>query len=147
MGLLAAFVATLTLLPVQGAAAECRLSAAPVVFGSYSPLDAAPATGEGEIRIACTQGIGYRITLDAGHGSTPGMRGMTAVGEAGRLLYNLFLDSAHQRIWGDGTGASMVFQGVGTGRPDSIPIYGLIFPNQSVHIGAYRDFVTVILEF
>jgi spore coat protein U-like protein len=61
------------------------------------------------------------------------------------LRYNLYVDAARRRVWGDGdSGGTARITGQSDGRKAvSFTIYGRIPDGQSVRQGSYRDSVKV----
>jgi spore coat protein U-like protein len=120
-----------------------------VSFGAYDEASASPTNGTGQIRVICDPGTPYNVSFDAGahSGGSFSPRAMTDAGSLYQLQYNLFVDSAHTRVSGDGTGGTETVPGTVQGAQDIIQIYGQIFPLQPVGVGAYADTIVVTVEF
>lgn len=127
-------------------AASCRFTVQPVDFGLYNPGSAAPLDVTGSVDVRCTGGEGSFV-LTISQSSTGGFAPRRMVSGPYVLEYNLYADPARQLIWGDGTGGTVVNSGVksisGTPLLLSFPIYGRIFPRQSVGEGLYTDTLLV----
>lgn len=125
----------------------CSISASPVSFGAYSVFDANPDEAEGTVNYQCLLALLIRVELNKGSSTTFDPRTMKD-GTKPPINYNLFLDSGHGTIWGDGTN--------NTGRISHIVIalfshqarvYGQIPPQQDVTPGSYSDSVTASIIF
>ncbi|GAM99985.1 sigma-fimbriae tip adhesin [alpha proteobacterium U9-1i] len=130
---------------------SCEVSAAPLTFGAFEPLDSAPLDGAGAIEVSCS-GIAALSAIDVGIGG--GINGTVAQRKlksgANLLNYNLYTNAGRTQIWGDGTG----------GYPDrtinntlslltwnsSTPVYGRIAAAPAAPVGAYSDTVTISVE-
>lgn len=133
-------------------AQTCNTSATPTAFGTYNPLSPLAVTTTGTVNVSCSALISllvnYTITLSAGSSGTYAARTMASGGN--HLTYNLFTDTAHTTIWGDGSG------GTGTVTDGYLlqvlfpvsrnySVYGRLSALQNVAPGTYADtiFVTV----
>jgi spore coat protein U-like protein len=148
-------LAPLTLLATAApppAAAQCTLSSTGVAFGVYDVFEAAPLTATGSVTYFCgPPDRTVTIALDAGLSGAYRPRRMASGAE--RLAYDLYLDPAGVRIWGDGTAGTDLFTG-STGPPGApgertftVPVYGRVPPGQDVGFGVYADTVTVTIIF
>lgn len=84
---------------------SCSVSTTPVSFGVYNALSASPFDSAGNVRVSCGGVAGllvpYQIVLGKGvNGSNFSPRKMAS--GANRLQYDLYTDSAHTSIWGNG---------------------------------------------
>ena len=68
-------------------------------------------------------------------------------GTLGVLTYNLFLDSTHLTIWGNGSSGTGIFSGTATGPNIGTPVYRRIPARQNAHVGAYSDVITITVTF
>jgi spore coat protein U-like protein len=147
----ALLVLCLSLLPVRPAAAamNCSISLSPFSFGNYLPGDAAPLDVTGQIGVRCTGSAGKFVAKISPGGSGTFVQRQMLSGPY-RLKYNFYLNVSRTVVWGDGTGGSQT-TGVtksGAGQQTfTLPIYGRVFPQQSVGAGAYRDDVLVTIVF
>ncbi len=158
--------ATLTVLllavPLQvsalcSVACSCSVSTTPVSFGVYNPLSASPLDSVGNVRVSCGGVAGllvpYQIALSQGVNSSNFSLRKMASG-ANRLAYDLYTDSAHTSIWGNG-----INEGTQT-VPGFITIvllgptyqghtlYGRIPGSQTtVRAGSYNDVVIVTVTY
>jgi spore coat protein U-like protein len=67
--------------------------------------------------------------------------------DGAELRYNLYVDPARRRVFGDGTGGTVALAGQVDGRrPATFAIYGFVPGGQRVRQGAYSDTVTIALE-
>lgn len=129
---------------------SCRVFPFPMHFGAYDPFSPAPLKSIGSISIKCDEsGIGFRIRLDSGQNAV-GFQPRRLKSVAGGVLdYNLFRDTAHTEIWGDGTSSTVVQDGVlnKTVKKPKFTVFGLIPAGQNVTPDIYTDSVLVTLEF
>jgi spore coat protein U-like protein len=124
--------------------ANCTVSTSGLNFGTYDVFSTVNDDITATITVNCTKNRSYSISLSSGSG-TFGSRTLT--GTVGSLTYNLFLDSTHLTIWGDGSSGTGTFSGVGTGANIGTPVYGRIPAKQNVHVGSYSDLITVTVTF
>jgi len=124
--------------------ARCSVSTSGLNFGTYdvfSPLnDDITAT----INVNCHSGSPYSISLSSGSGT---FAARTLTNGTRLLAYNLFLDSTHLTIWGDGSAGTGTFSGTGTGSNIATPVYGRVPAGQKAWIGSYTDVITITVTF
>lgn len=139
-------------------AADCTISTSGVAFGVYNPTVATPTDSAGDVTVRCTHvsggatRINYTVGLSAGGSGNLALRQLRA-GPA-VLNYNLYDTAARTRVWGNGTGGSVLVGGTLIVNPGGFsirtvthPIYGRIPPLQAVDSGQYNDSVIVTLTF
>jgi len=124
--------------------ANCTVSTSGLNFGTYDVFSTVNDDITATITVNCTKNRSYSLSLSSGSG-TFGSRTLTVT--VGSLTYNLFLDSTHLTIWGDGSSGTGTFSGVGTGANIGTPVYGRIPAKQNVHVGSYSDLITVTVTF
>lgn len=124
--------------------ASCSVSTSGLNFGTYDVFSTLNDDVTATITVSCTKNKPYSISLSSGSG-TFGSRTLT--GALGALSYNLFLDSTHLTIWGDGSSGTGTFSGTGTGANIGTPVYGRIPARQNVRVGSYSDLITVTVTF
>lgn len=112
-------------------------------FSTYDPLSASPSDAAGSIAYSCGGGAKPDIGLSTGAAGSYAPRAM--VSGKSRLTYNLFLDAARTRVWGDGSGATSVYSG--KSGTVSVPIFGRIPALQDVSMGDYSDTIVVSFAF
>ena len=99
----------------------------------------------GELSVACDAPRAFAVTATRGLGDYD-MRRMRSA-DGAELRYNLFVDPARRRVWGDGSGGTARLVGQTDGRrPATFTIYGYVPGGQKVRRGSYSDSVTVALE-
>lgn len=135
---------TLAILTPVARAANCTVSTTGLNFGTYDVFSTFNDDVTATITVNCTDTTAYSIWLSSGSG-TFASRTLTTVGSV--LAYNLYLDSTRLTIWGDGTGGTGTFSGVGTGAKVDTPVYGRIPAGQNVAVGSYSDLITVTVNF
>ncbi len=124
--------------------AGCTVSANNIVFGNYNSQATAALNGNAVITLYCTDGVPFTIALDAGQhaggASNFSARAMSD-GTAGDPLlgYQIYTDSGHTIVWGDGTNTSAPVTGTGTGPAAAVTetMYGVVPAGQTVLTGSY----------
>ncbi|KAB0633533.1 Csu type fimbrial protein [Burkholderia latens] len=133
--------------PSVRAATTCTMNApSSMVFGTYDTINAATSAVTISVNCSGSGNATPTVTASAG-GGTFANRLMTRTGDTRTLGYNLYLDSAHTSIWGDGTsGTSAISWGKITGAGAfSATVYGLIRGGQNAVPGSYADHNITIL--
>jgi len=127
---------------------ECTVSATPVSFGQYISNDPSPVYGEGSVRVRCPVGTGFTVRLDPGKNSGGSFhaRKLRSATSGKVLNYNLYRDSAHAEVWGDGTSNTYVQAGVGMGVDVILIVYGRLLGRQNAGGGIYSDPISVTVE-
>jgi spore coat protein U-like protein len=127
---------------------RCEVAAAPVSFGSYAPFSAQASASTGTVTIRCDllKMGAYTIELSSGLSGSLSGRQMSS-GQA-RLSYQLYLNSAHTTVWGDGTNGTSEAAGnglsCGVSCDNSYTVYGSIPAQQTtLPTGTYSDSITV----
>lgn len=131
--------------PGGGTSSLCHLEATQMAFGTYNGRAAYPQDITATITVACVA-LGPRagtvsFTVTPLASATAG-RGMRNGGR--RMRYQLFVDAARTRPWGDGTAGTTALQGSGTVAPSlplrtSFTLYGRILARQQLQAGSYAD--------
>ncbi|MGI9303614.1 MAG: Csu type fimbrial protein [Gammaproteobacteria bacterium] len=148
--LLAALLFLFGLLAAPAASAQrCRVRAVPTNFGLYFPASPTSVDVTSRIRVVCRGRPGtYSVELSTGSSGEYGRR--TMVNGAELLFYNLFVDPARTRVWGDGSGSTsrITITRRRRGRDRRVfDVYGRIFSNQDVRPGFYNDTISVTVFF
>jgi spore coat protein U-like protein len=130
------------------AAMSCTIvNTSGVSFGNYDTQRTAPLDSTGMISFRCSQVAGAdSVMIQLGRGDAGVFLPRAMLVRSHRLEYNLYLDAARTRVWGDGTGGTSAY----VARPDegvttSVPIYGRIPPRQNVKPETYTDTIVVTL--
>ena len=164
----------------EGRVPACLVVARAIIFDTYLYDD--PVDVEGQISVTCDfvlhdddedddfhkfKDLFYTVKLSAGLNSNSNFDSRVLAHDEGytgptaRLKYNLYRESSHLRIWGNGlyntTFPTNKFtdprSGVSTtytktySQTQNLPVFGLIRERQNVRIGPYRDVVTVTVDF
>ena len=125
--------------PAFAAAVNCTVNVPAVNFGTYDTRssDSSATT----VTIDCTglgptKSVSYTLTASSGPGSYSN-RQMVSGSQA--ISYNLYTNSAHSAIWGDGTSGTATYSGTVTNASPSatVTVYGLINSGQNVAPGGY----------
>lgn len=132
----------------------CTATTSGLTFSAYDPFAPSASSITGIVSIDCRAVVAlslvYSIQLGGGTGGTIAARAMTA--GVSRLGYQLYTNSVHSVVWGDGTGGtgvvsdgySLVALGSAT---KNYTAYGLIPARQMVSPGGYVDVVTVLVTY
>lgn len=126
------------------AAAGCDASVSLVDFGQVDLNEGGKVSGQ--LTVTCDQPGRFSVALSEGIGSYR-LRKMRGA-DGSELDYNLFVDSARRRVWGDGVSeGTQTIDGESDGRrAEVIPVYGTLPPRQSALTGAYSDNLLVSVE-
>lgn len=125
---------------------DCRIAAANVNFGAVS-VTTARLRSVGSISARCTNGDAWRIALSGGSSGNAAARKMQRSGGGGELVYQLYLDSAHATVWGDGAGGTSTGTGTGSGYTTMLSIYGEVPAQNTPAPGNYSDTITATISF
>jgi spore coat protein U-like protein len=123
------------------AAPACHASVTMVDFGRVDYKEGGDVTGQ--LTVTCDGPTAFEVSASPGYGS---YGGRTMVGPRETVLrYNLYVDPARRRVWGDGeSGGTARITGESNGRKAvTYTIYGRIPDRQSVQTGRYHDSVKV----
>jgi spore coat protein U-like protein len=118
----------------------------PLVFGVYEAGQSHPLDAVGELDLLCSATTPVQISMGRGQSGRVNPRAMTSFGTS--FFYNVFQDAACTSVWGDGTGGSQLYAVTATlGQTLRLPMYGRIYPLQSIPPGQYRDQIAVFVVF
>jgi spore coat protein U-like protein len=113
--------------------------------GRYDPFASAPQDAVTSIAISCDVETSVVIAIGPGNGDY-GARTMT--GGAQALLYNLYIDPAHSRVWGDGTNGSSTVSSTAVATSTAIPVYARAPARQTqLKPGSYSDILWVSITY
>ena len=128
---------------------NCRLIVPPLSFGNYDPLAvnaAQPADASAVVSVTCTRNTSAALSFDAGlHRASGGVRAMKGPGPE-TLQYQIYRDSAHSQVWGNG-GDALQLLSKGIAQPQEFTVFGRIPPQQEIEPGAYNDVLTAAVDF
>lgn len=130
---------------------SCTVSATAVAFGTYTPFSSPPVNSSGTVTVNCLGVLGgtFTVKLNTGGSGTFSPRRMYKSTDT--LSYNLYTNSGHTTIWGDGTGGTF-FQTVSCGlaclgADNNFTTFGSIPGSQTTTVpGSYNDTITVTVE-
>jgi spore coat protein U-like protein len=128
--------------------AVCLVSADPLSFGNYDPIDSTDTTANTNLYVTCSDTTPYSVYLEAGLHSSSNVlnRNMLGSNSGGLLAYQLYTTSTTSGpIWGDGTVGTDYQCGIGTGSQDTFIVYGVIPAGQTFAPDdiSYTDVMTV----
>lgn len=132
---------------MEHAAAACSVATSGINFGSYDVFVLTPSDSVGNITVSCNSN--EQVTINIGSSPTSGgfsPRQMRHVSLPDKLDYNLYLDTPHTMIWGDGTlGTQTITAKVKKDEPWNVPFYGRIPAQQDVTVGNYSEVLAVTI--
>jgi spore coat protein U-like protein len=139
--ILLALMLVLAAVTPAAAASVCDASVTMVEFGRVDYREGGDITGQ--LTVTCDGPTAFEVSASEGYGSY-GSRTMIGPGET-VLRYNLYVDAARRRVWGDGeSGGTARIRGESDGRKAvTYTIYGRVPDGQSVRTGRYYDSVKV----
>ena len=124
--------------------ASCFVTTSGLNFGTYNVFSSLDDSVTTTVSVNCTKNKPYSISLSSGSGT---FASRTLTSAVGTLTYNLFLDSTHLTIWGDGSSGTSIFSGTGSGVAIATTVYGRIPARQNVRVGSYSDVITVTVTY
>jgi spore coat protein U-like protein len=130
--------------PAAARAAACQQITATLTFGptAYNVYNAADTIQAGTITYKCPPPLTPVVSLSASANGAYRPRQMTS--GANTLDYDIYFDAAMTSVWGVGADSKSV---PGGGGATTIQMYGRIFAQQDVAVGAYSDTITVTFNF
>lgn len=145
----AALLLSLECAPVH-AVNSCSVSATSVSFGNYNPAATAATTSTGTVTVTCTITTADTITIALSTGSSGSYTPRTMLSGTNTLAYNLYLDTAHTEIWGNGmsgTSEDSFTLPAGAGGGSLATVHGEIPAQQNPFPGTYSDTITVTVTY
>lgn len=129
---------------------SCTIQAGPLAFGTYDTVSGNAVNGLATLTVACTQGAGATITLDAGEnpaGVDPELplRRMIGVGGA-YLSYSLYSNAERSAIWGPTANTDVAYLAQ-TAGDEELTVYGRIEASQDVAADTFSDTVIATISF
>ena len=130
-------------------AVQCDVVATPLSFGTYDPFNPVPLTATSSLNISCKPPkkiFSITVQLTAGNGAIS-QRLMTS-SSGDQMLYNVYADSSHATILGDGTAGSISpNRTVTKNTPWNLTLYGNVPALQNLPPGVYADTLTATIFF
>lgn len=130
---------------------SCTVSGTTLNFGNSLDTLATPTpvSATSTLTVQCTNTTPYTVALNAGSnaGGASNFSSRTMKSGSNTLAYQLYLDSGHASVWGDGTSSSSTVAGTGTGNAQTLSIYGSLPSLANVVPGSYTDTVTVTVSY
>jgi spore coat protein U-like protein len=126
----------------------CSVAAMPIAFGPYDGLRHQDFVTAGMLHYRCSSSP-RRLIIGLTSGQSGSFRRRRMGDGEDRIAYNLYLDAANTRVWGDGTGGSQAYS---VAYPPAnvevpVPIYGRLFADQRAAAGIYQDSVSVVATY
>jgi len=128
------------------------VTATAVNFGTYNPLSSVANDSTGTVRVVCTLTVALpgSFTVDLSTGGSGSYAARKLRNGTSNLLYNLYTDTTHTQVWGNGTGGSVEVSRTFSGLlaiDRSLTIYGRIAAGQNVPAGTYNDTILVTVTY
>jgi spore coat protein U-like protein len=132
---------------VFGASAQsCTVSATPVSFAPYNAHSGLSVDASAVVTTTCTGilflGVTYEARLDGGQEGNILARKMKLGATSSKLGYQIYLNSGHTTVWGNGVQGSVYTGTMLLGlfsRTQTRTVYGRIPGGQMVMAGDYAD--------
>lgn len=143
----AALAAALVATPARLALAACTITASSVAFGGYDVFAVSHRDSVGHITYRCDGGeTSVTIALDTGGA---GFNPRRLASGARTADYNLYLDAARTRIWGDGSSGTQVYSASNppSNQDVTVTVYGRLPARQDVPVGSYADTIVVTISY
>jgi spore coat protein U-like protein len=130
-------------------ASNCVVSSTDINFGSISPQASGQATATATVQAKCTNTTAYTINIGPGASGSFSQRTLTGTksGNTDSLNYQIYEESTHVNILGDGSSNTVPLAGVGSGAFQNFTVYGLLYLNQYITPDVYRDALSVTINY
>jgi spore coat protein U-like protein len=130
---------------------NCTTSATALGFGNYTPGGGA-VTANSTITVNCTKSTTFTVGLNPGSTTGDAFTQRLMASGANTLQYNLYTTAALTTVFGDGTGATAMDSGTGTGMANALTytVYGQVpdnATNQASLPATYTDTITVSVNY
>jgi len=130
---------------------NCIISAGNLALGAFVGDNDLTATSDIDVR--CTSGTTYSVALSTGSSGNYTGRQMTLGSDV--LVYNLYTDSLHTTIWGNGVAGGSVLvtdtgEGMGLANEITHTVYGQLLAADNegpVGAGAYSDTIVATITY
>jgi spore coat protein U-like protein len=129
---------------------NCIISTTPISFGRYDSIGAnrsASLDATGTITVTCTKGTTAQIELGDGANSPGRPRRMKMTGEREYLEYEIYKNSSHTEVWGNGVRDRLDIGAVPNQHPRTFTAYGRVLLGQDATFGTYTDTVKATVLF
>ena len=125
---------------------------ADLAFGDYDPFATTDTSSNTDIKVRCTRGTAYTLSLNGGGTNDIDVRKMLVSGgtrgtEGDELGYQLYSSTAPLIVWGDGIKGSTVSATAANFSEISTTAYGVIPTNQDAKEGDFSDTVQITVEY
>lgn len=131
--------------------AACTVTATSHAFPDYFPLSGNAVNTTSDVTVECSGVLDLVITVSLSAGSSGSYAPRKMYKGADTLNYNLYTNSGHTTVWGDGTGGTSVVSYllvplVLNHRTDTV--FGGVPASQTNAVpGFYSDTITVTVEY
>jgi spore coat protein U-like protein len=127
---------------------NCTIDAPDLNFGSWDgDTDVAVNSN---ISVKCTSGTTFAVDLSTGSSGSYASRTLVNGGDV--LNYNLYTDTTHSTVWGNGSGGTSNGTGSGAGMTaaQTLTVYGQLLASanpQAFGAGVYNDTITATITY
>ncbi|WP_308364976.1 MULTISPECIES: spore coat U domain-containing protein [unclassified Microbulbifer] len=126
---------------------DCLITANNLNFGAVDDLDQSIA-GATNGFVTCSAIVPVSISFNAGTGGSSTFATRQMANGANTINYNIYRDSAHTEILGDGSGGTFTIDFTSTGGNDQFMVFGQTDPGQNPKpIGTYSSTITATITF
>lgn len=154
MANLTALAAATPVAAQDGGGTHCDLTATPLAFGRYSPSSGSPADFNATLTVTCISPSAEPVAVEGAITLLGGATGRRLTNGSGEMLrYQLYLDAARSRLWGDGAGGGRSVPVSGTAGSNrifrqTVTIYGRILARQThTMVGTYADQLEAVFDY
>lgn len=123
----------------------CKITAAPLNFGSHPSNFSANIPGTSTITSSCTKGTPYQIGLNNGLYASGNQRRMKAA-DGQYINYELYKDASRSQRWGNTLNADTL-TGTASGVNQNSSVYGQVMPQTGLEAADYRDTITATITY
>lgn len=127
--------------------AQCSIESVNALnFGTQS-LISGPLDNAASFELKCTQSTPFTLGLDAGGGvgAVGTARKMTGAASGQTIAYELYMDQARTRDWGNGGAQSLA--GTGNGESQRFTVYARVPEQAAAPPDSYSDSVTLSVTY
>ena len=124
----------------------CTIESSGIEFGIYDPLDSVPLDATGGITYTCSTQMAVVIVMTTGDSGSFDRRMASG---SDTLAYNMYVDSARTKVWGDGALGTATHVDLSPPKDASVgvAVYGRIPAGQDVAEGRYTDSLMLVMVF
>lgn len=129
---------------------SCYLETKNLDFGSVQVTNPTETVVTSDVKVVCSKGVGYNVTLSGGVTTDPTARQMSlSTNPAERLNYSVLINDGEKEFnWGTAEGQKLVQTGAQNATGTKVfAIKGVIPGSQFVTPGSYADTLTATINY